>query len=196
MILPPIYIGVDQREVFEFYSRISGEAGLPIMLYNSPHAVRTYLSPGLVERLMTLDNVVAIKDSSRDMRQMNGLVRFCGNEIRVFVGSEDHLLPSLSVGAIGAVAMVPQIVGRMAVDLYEAAVSGDRKLAMELHLKILRVYDLFDIGSGYIAIKESMNLLGKPGGYSRPPMKMFTDEQREQLRAIFSDVGLLSPAED
>ena len=57
----------------------------------------------------------------------------------------------------------------------------------------MRVYDLFKVGSGYVAIKESMNLLGRPGGYSRPPMKPFTEEQRAQLRSIFQDLGLQTP---
>ncbi|UCH01480.1 MAG: 4-hydroxy-tetrahydrodipicolinate synthase [Candidatus Bathyarchaeota archaeon] len=193
MILPPIYIQVDDRELIEFYSRISDEADLPIMLYNSPRAVRNTLTPQRVQQLMNIENVVAIKDSSRDMQQMNDLVRFCGDEIQVFVGVEDLLLPSLAVGAVGAVAMVPQVVGPMAVELFEAAVSGDMKRAQKLHLQILRVYDLFKVGSGYIAIKESMNLLGKPGGYSRPPMQSFNEEQKAQLRTILEDVGLLNP---
>ena len=88
MVLPPIYIGVDDRELVEFYGRVSGEAGLPIMLYNSPRAVRTFLTPRLVEQLMGFDNVVAIKDSSLDLRQLNDLVRYCGHELRVFVGLE------------------------------------------------------------------------------------------------------------
>ncbi len=194
MVLPPIYVAVDEGEQVEFYRRVSDEAGLPIMLYNSPHAVRNFLTPQLVERLMALDNVVAIKDSSLDLRQLNGLVRLCGHELRVFIGLEDLLLSALAVGAAGAVAMVPQVVGRMAVELYEAAVAGDMERARELHYKIVRVYDLFKVGSGYIAIKESMNLLGRPGGYSRPPMRQFTEEQRAKLRKIFEDVGLLTPS--
>lgn len=194
MILPPIYIGVDERELIEFYTRVAGESGLPIMLYNSPRAVRTFLAPRTVEKLMVLDNVVAIKDSSLDMRNMSDLVRYCGDDIQIFVGLEDLLLPALSVGAVGAVAMMPQVVGRMAVELYEAAVGGDMARALELHKKMVRVYDLFNVGSGYVSVKESMNLLGKPGGHSRPPMMPFTEQQRAQLRQIYEDVGLLVPA--
>jgi len=150
----------------------------------------------VVEQLMRLDNVVAIKDSSLDMRQMNDLVRFCGDEIRVFVGLEDLLLPAMAVGAVGVVAMLPHVIGRMAVELYESAVAGDRQRALELHRKMLRLYDLFDVGSGYMAIKECMNMLGKPGGYSRPPMQPLSEDQRGQLRAILRDVGLLAPDGD
>jgi len=191
MVLPPIYIAVDDREVLEFYRRVADEGGLPVMLYNSPFAVRKYLTPQLAEQAMRNDAVVAIKDSSFDIRQCTDLVRVCGPELRVFIGLEDLLLPALAVGAVGAVAMVPQIVGRMAVDLYEYGAKGDMKRARELHHKVARLYDLFKVGSGYIAIKESMNLLGRPGGHSRPPMLPFTDEQRAKLRVILEDVGAL-----
>ena len=190
MVLPPIYIGVDERETVEFFTRVAGESGLPIMLYNSPLAVMTELPARLVERLARIDNVVAIKDSSLDMQQMSDLIRFCGDDFRVFVGVEDLMLASMGMGAVGAVAMLPQVVGNMAVDLYEAAAKGDTPRAHELHKTIARAYDLFKVGSGYIAIKESMNMLGKPGGYSRPPMLPFTDEQRAKLRVILEDVGL------
>ncbi len=192
MVLPPIYIGLQERELIEFYRRVSEEGGLPIMLYNSPLAVPAFLRPPLVLRLMEFENVVAIKDSSRDLQQVADLIIYCGDKIRVFVGEENQLLAGVAMGADGAVAMVPQVVGSMAVELYETAAAGDMVRARELHQKIVRVYDLFEVGSGYVAIKESMNLLGKPGGYSRPPMLPFTDEQRAELRKILEDVGLLT----
>ena len=193
MLLPPLYVELGDRELFEFYRRVSDEGGMPIMLYRSG-AVRTRLTTSRVERLAEIDNVVAIKDSSRDLQQLADLLRCCGHEIRVFIGLEDLLLAAVAMGADGAVAMVPQVVGRMAVQLYEAAAAGDMTEAQELHKKIVRVYDLFGVGSGYVALKESMNMLGRPGGYSRAPMLPLLEEQREELRRIYEDVGLLQPA--
>jgi 4-hydroxy-tetrahydrodipicolinate synthase len=195
MTLTPLYVGLDDREVVEFYKRVAGESGLPIMLYNSPRYVKAVLTPELVAKLARIDGVVAIKDTSFDMFQMNNLCRTVGDEIRVFVGLENLFLPALAVGAVGCVAMVPQVIGKKAVDLYTCWQKGDIKGARAAHEVLCRVYDLFNVGSGYIAIKESMNLLGKLGGYSRPPMLMFTDEQKTKLRAIYEDVGLLSPAD-
>jgi len=193
MVLPPLYVPLTEDETGEFYRRIAGESGLPIMLYNSPAAVPTVLGARLVEQLARLENVVAIKDSSLDMRQLNDLVRFCGNELRVFIGLEDLLLPAMAVGAVGAVAMLPPLVGRMAVELYESAAAGDMQRALGLHRKMLRAYDLFNVGSGYLCIKECMNMLGKPGGYSRPPMRPLSEGQKAQLREILCDIGLLKP---
>ena len=99
MVLPPIYIGIDERETVEFFSRVAGESGLPIMLYNSPLAVMTELPARLVERLARIDNVVAIKDSSLDMNQVSDLVRLCGDDFKVFIGAEDLMLAAVAMGA-------------------------------------------------------------------------------------------------
>ena len=194
MTLTPLYVGLDEREVLEFYRRVAGESGLNIMLYNSPRYVRAVLTPDLVARLAEIDGIVAIKDTSFDMFQMNDLCRTVGDKIRIFVGLENLYLPALSVGAVGCVAMVPQIIGKTAVDIYTCWQKGDIAGARRAHEIVCRVYDLFKVGSGYIAIKESMNLLGKPGGHSRPPMLMFTDEQKAKLRQIYADTGFLPGA--
>jgi len=192
MVMPPVYVPMNDRELLEFYGRVAGEGGLPVMLYNSPSAVRSTLTPALVERLARINEVVAIKDSSWDLIQVSNLLRAAGDEIRIFVGLEDLLLPSLAIGADGAVAMTPQIVGRMAVELYESFRRGELDLARSLHFKMARLYDLFKIAT-YVGIKEAMTMLGLPGGYSRPPVLPLTSEQRSQVRAILEDIGALAP---
>ena len=192
MVLPPIYIGVDDREVVEFYTRIADSSGIPVMLYNSPFAVKKYLKPELVQRLSEHDNIVAIKDSSFDIRQCSDLIRYCGDAMKVFIGLEDMYLPALSIGAVGAVAMAPQVIGRPAVEIYDAYMAGDYARAKECHYLVARIYDLlFTVGSIYIGIKESMNMLGLPGGHPRAPMLSFTDEQRAKLREVLEETGFL-----
>jgi 4-hydroxy-tetrahydrodipicolinate synthase len=190
MVMPPVYVPMTDRELLEFYSRVGGEGGLPIMLYNSPEAVRSNLTPSLVEQLVKINEVVAIKDSSWDLIQVSNLLRTVGSEIRIFVGLEDLLVPSLAIGADGAVAMTPQIIGSKAVELYNSFRRGDYELAKSLHFKMARLYDLFKIAT-YVGIKEAMTMLGLPGGYSRPPVLPLTEEQRSQVRAILEDIGEL-----
>lgn len=191
MTLTPIYITLSDAEIKEFYARVSGEGGLPMMLYNSPKLVNNTLPAPLVAELMELDNVVAIKDTTWDIYTTMALVKECGPDLRVFIGLEDLLLPALAVGARGAVAMMPQVVGSMTADLYNAALAGEREKAQALHEKMQRAYDIFSVGSPYIGIKEAMNLRGLSGGHSRAPMLPYTDAQKETLRGILTDLDLL-----
>lgn len=92
--------------------------------------------------------------------------------------------------------MLPQVVGPMAVELYEASRAGDLERARQLHNKMCRAYAILsEVGNSYVAIKEAMNILGKPGGHTRPPMMDFTEAQRDQLRVILRDIGLLDAAD-
>ena len=193
MVLPPIYVGVDDNEVVEFYTRIADASSLPVMLYNSPFMVKKELTTDLVHQLSEHDNIVAIKDSSFDIRKSSDLMRACGDAMKVFIGVEDMYLPALSIGAAGAVAMAPQIVGRPAPEIYDAFVAGDLERARRCHYLVARIYDiLFQVGSMYVAVKEAMNLLGKPGGHMRAPMLPFTDEQRSVVAAILRETGFLA----
>ena len=195
MIMPPYYGALDDDELFEFYSRISGEAGLPILLYKSL-AVRTELTADRVKQLMEIENIVAIKDSYRELIAMSDLIRTCGPELRVFSGRENWLLPALVVGAVGSVSLLPPVVGSWAPEMYDAFHAGDLDLARELHYKISRAFDLTKVSSNqYMAIKESMNLLGKPGGCSRPPVMPLAEDEKAELRVILEDLKLLTPAE-
>ena len=192
MVLPPIYVGVDDREVVAFYTAVADASGIPVMLCNSPFMVKKELTPELVHRLSEHENIVAIKDSSFDIRQCSDMIRAGGDAIKVFIGVEDMYLPALSIGAAGAVAMAPQIVGRPAVEIYDAYQAGDLGRSRQCHYLVARVYDiLFKVGSMYVGVKEAMNQLGKPGGHCRPPMLPFTDEQRAEVRAILEETGLL-----
>lgn len=190
MVLPPLYARLTDREVVEFYRRVSGEGGLPIMLYNSPRYVNNPLYAPLVRQLMAIENVVAIKDSSRDIYACSDLLRQCPG-LTVFVGLEDMALPAIAIGAQGIVAMLPQVVGRMAVKLYESAANGDLAEARRLHFKMVRAYDILKVGGAYVGIKTAMNLLGLHGGHTRPPMLAFTPEQKGEVRKILKELGLL-----
>ena len=191
LALTPLYVPLGPREITEFYRRVAGEGGLPVMLYNSPKYVNSVLDAPLVASLMEIDNIVAIKDTTWDLYTTMDLIRTCGPELCVFIGLEDILLPAVSIGVHGVVAMFPQVVGRMAVDLWDAAVAGDTERARDLHYKMVRAYHIFGVGSGYMGIKEAMTMLGRPAGHPRAPLLPFDDDQKARIREILTDIGLM-----
>ena len=125
------------------------------------------------------------------MVQVSDLIRHVGDQICIFVGLENLLVPSLWIGADGAVAMMPQLLGSSAVELYNSYRRGDYETAKALHFKMARMYDLFKF-TGYVGIKEAMGMLGLPGGYTRPPVLPLTAEERAKVRSILEDIGVLN----
>ncbi len=192
MILPPYYAMPNEREIAAFFQEISHRVPLPIMLYNGTRRTGVNLTPRLVARLAEIERVVAIKDSSRDFLLMCELIQRVGDKLRVFTGLESMLLGCLAMGGAGAVAMAPQAMGRIPVDLYDAALRGDLQRARELQKKVSRFYDIFNIGNNYSACKEAVNQVGRPGGFPRKPLLPLTPEERGQVKAILHELGLVA----
>ena len=193
MIHPPSFIMPSRKEVISQYSAISDAADIPIMLYNLPHRVNSNLSPEIVDEAANLKTVVSIKESSKNMPQIIETLRLTHDRLSLFVGHENLVLPCVVVGAAGVVAPAVQIVGKMIVDLCSFSQKGDIKTAQNLQYKVSLLYKkLFGMEEAYpSSIKEMMNLLGRPGGYPRLPILPMQPAEKEELKNLLKELGLL-----
>lgn len=191
MLLPPIFLFPNEAEIRGFVIDVSEGIDLPIMLYNNPRRTGVTLSPELVAQLADDARIVAIKDSSRDIVQVEKLVSAVGERVKVLVGFDSMLLASLSVGAHGVVSMASQVLGATVRDLYEAWHAGDLAAARTLQERLTRFYDtLVPDVSPYAVIKQAMNLLGRPGGVPRKPMLPVTPEVEGTIRGVLDELQM------
>jgi len=192
LVLPPAYALPNEKEVLSYYEKISN-IDLPIMVYNNPARTQVNISGRLAEKLSSFSSVAALKDSTKDLYQMSETIRMVGNRLAMFCGLEPYALPLIQRGAIGIVAMAPNIIGKTAVDLYTHAVAGRWIEAVKVEALIDRLYAAFYMGgySAYVVIKECMNLLKRPGGWPRPPLLPMTENDRKQLKHVLQELELL-----
>lgn len=192
LLLPPPYALPTERELLCFFEAVA-KVGLPIMVYNNPGRTQVNLDAGLMEQICDFDSIVALKDSTKDLYQMSNTIRAVSDRMAVFCGLEPYALPCLQRGAVGIVAMSPNILGKRAVMLYEHAVSGRWPEAFQIEQLIDRLYDAFYApGCGaYVVIKECMNLVGRPAGFPRPPLLPLAERGRKKLRSLLEDIGEL-----
>ncbi len=196
MLLPPPYVLPTERELIAYFSAVD-EVGLPIMLYNNPTRTGVNLDARLLGKLLALKNIAALKDSVKDLSQLSATLRAYRDEIAVFVGFEGYVIPLVQRGAVGMVGMSPNVLGRTGMDLFRHAARGEWKDAAALIEKIDLLYDQM-YGSGqnpYVVVKDAMRLLGRPGGWPRPPLLPLADADRETLRRFLIDFGALTGAE-
>ncbi len=192
LVLPPPYALPNEKEVIAYYEAVSA-VGLPVMVYNNPGRTQININPKLAEKLASFPSVVALKDSTKDLDQMAETVRTVGNRLAMFCGLEPYALPLLQRGAVGIVAMAPNIIGRKAVALYTHAVAGNWSEAVKVEAVIDRLYTAFYMGGygAYVVIKECMNLVGRPGGWPRPPLLPMTENDRKELKRTLEEIGVL-----
>jgi 1-pyrroline-4-hydroxy-2-carboxylate deaminase len=201
---PPPYAAPTPREIVAFFSAISDNVNLPIMVYNWARGTAVEITWETALELARIDRVVAIKDSTANVHQALTTLEKVGDRVRVFGGFINRLGLSVLRGLGGDGNIDGGGLGAMfAVAFYEAfwrgevaasAQAADRYVA--LMTKLVRPDWSGVFGSPQSQIKACMNMLGQPGGYVRPPLLPIDSPQDlASLRRILGDAGLFADEE-
>ncbi len=198
MIQPPWYVMPSEPEVYDYYKEIIEASELPIMIYNIPRRTGINLSVDLLDRLADEPKVIALKESSKDWLLLSQMIRRVADRVNVLCGYTYVLgLAAITEGAVGYVDSSTPVLGRLSIEFYEAAISGDTDTARSLQkaMSILNA-GFFGVGTFPAGIKVALDMLGRPGGWPRDPIKALDAEQREQIRDVLVSAGLLGDAGD
>lgn len=191
LLLPPPYVLPNEAELMAFFTAVDA-VGLPIMLYNNPARTGVNLDAKWLRKLTALKNVVALKESAKDIGQIADSLREVGDELAVFTGIEPYIVPTVQRGGVGVAAMAPNVLGSFAVDYFRAAARGDWAGTVKRQPVIDQFYTRM-YGAGinpYVVQKEAMTLLGRPGGVPRAPLLPMTDTQRASLKTLLDSFDL------
>ena len=101
MVLPGMVYKSDPRETMAHYRAVARATDLPIMVYNNPVSYHVDITPEMFVELADEPNLVAIKESSENVRRITDLKNICGDRYTLFCGVDDLVLESLLLGATG-----------------------------------------------------------------------------------------------
>ena len=193
MIQPPSYVMPSEDEVRDYYLEIVRATSLPVVVYNIPRRTGIHLSVNLVERLADEPNVVALKESSKDFLVLSEMIRRLGDRIAVFAGYAALLgMAAITEGAVGYMDSTTPVIGARSVEFFEAARSGNITRARILQAEMVRLNaGFFGVGTFPAGVKAALDLLGRPGGYTRDPIKPLDGSARAKIRGVLEEVGLL-----
>ncbi|MFF0223610.1 dihydrodipicolinate synthase family protein [Streptomyces sp. NPDC004629] len=180
LALPPTLYRASDEQVVDHYQHIA-EAGLPMMIYNNPFDTKVDLAPRLVAELAEIEEVVAIKEFSGDVRRAFEIRELC--DIDVIAGADDVLFELMVDGAVGWFAGFPNTFPAESVAIYEHMVAGRYEQARELYKQLVAVFR-WDSRTEFVqAIKLGMDMVGRYGGPCRPPRGPLTPAHEKQVRA-------------
>jgi len=197
VVTPPPYYRPLPDEIFGFYRDISARSRLPICVYNWPPGTGIDMPLDLLKRIAGLDNVVAIKQSTSDLRKFLDTFFALKDELRIFGHAMDeHGLALLESrggdGTMGA----GGVLGRIHADFYNHLWAGDIAAARECGRKDRLILDAWytpelvgRFGSGPAILKAALNVQGLPGGYVRPPLQDVSAQDVERIRETLATLG-------
>jgi len=195
--ISPYYWPVPEEALYDHFVRVATATSLPFMIYNSPIFQGVSLSPKFLVRLMKrLPNFIGEKEASHNFeyfieaRKATQAVR---PEFGLILGVE-YIIPSVSMGGVGSMAISGSVAPRMMQHLYDLCAAGSFFEAAPLQDRASGLWQLFK--PEYPApIKAAMEMMGRPIGPVRGPMRSLTAEQKAKLRQDLEALGVFDGSE-
>lgn len=182
MALPPINYKPLENEVFAHYEALN-TVGLPIIAYNNPHDYKIDLTPDILARLSKMENIVAVKEFTGDVRRIQDILAM--SDLEVMVGVDDLAMEGALVGATGWISGVPNALPKEGVELFRLAREGNLKQAQALYRRLLPLFH-FDASPQLVqSIKYMMELANFPVGPTRPPRLPLSEEYYADIKKAF-----------
>jgi 4-hydroxy-tetrahydrodipicolinate synthase len=181
LLLPPTIYRANRSEVLAHYAAVN-EVGIPIMIYNNPFDTKVDLTPDILAELAELENVVAVKEFSGDVRRVLE-IKELAPDLDVIAGADDLLFESMVAGATGWFAGYPNAFPREAVEIYTLVTDGKIAEARELYSHLVAAFRWDSKVEFVQAIKLSIDMAGQSyGGPTRPPRGPLAADQEAQVR--------------
>jgi 4-hydroxy-tetrahydrodipicolinate synthase len=187
MILPPMRYKSDRRETLAYFRSIAKASELPIMIYNNPIDYGVDVTPEMFAELIDEEKIVAIKESSRDVRRITDLINLVNSRYQIFCGVDDIALECLVLGANGWLAGLACAFPRETVMIYNLQKSGKLKEALDLYRWFMPLLHL-DVSTKLvqnIKLAEAMVEIGNE--YVRPPRLPLAGEERKNVIKIIQE---------
>jgi len=193
MVSPPWYIMMGQAEIGDYYDAVLAEGDLPILLYNIPRRTGVQLGVDVTDRLADHPRVIAIKESSKDWGILSTMIRRVSDRIDVMAGyASFYGLAAITEGAAGYVDSSTPVLGARSPAFFKAASQGDVVTARRLQGEMAELLGgFFGIGTFPAAVKAALDILGRPGGWTRDPIRPLDKGQRAQVRDSLARAGLI-----
>lgn len=190
LLVSPYYNKPTQKGIYLHFKKVADEIDIPIMLYNIQSRTAVNIEPETIAKLHSeCKNIVAIKEASGSLEQMSKIKMLCP-KIDIVSGDDALTLPLMSIGGVGVVSVVANIVPKDVSDMVWAYLKGDAEKAKRLHFKLFNLIKAMFIETNPIPVKTAMGLMGLCSDELRLPMCAMDEKNKEKLIKEMKIYGL------
>ena len=184
MVLPAMIYKADRREALAHFRTVAESTALPILIYNNPVSYGVDLTPEMLLELADLENMVAIKESSDDIRRVTDIINACGDRFLMFSGVDDLVLESVLLGSQGWVSGLVNAFPNENRVLWELATAGRWAEARALYRWYMPLLHLDTKPKLVQYIKLCMAEVGLGSEVTRPPRLSLEGAERDEILAV------------
>lgn len=183
LVVTPYYNKATQNGLVEHYKAIaSAVPNTPIIMYSVPSRTGVNILPKTCLELSKIQNIVAIKEASGNLSQVAEIAALCGDNLNIYSGNDDQVLPVLSLGGLGVISVFSNIAPQKFADMIKNFWDGKIKEATNIQLESLQLINALFCEVNPIPVKAALNLMGYDFGTPRLPLTPISPTNLEMLK--------------
>lgn len=191
LVVTPYYNKATQKGLIAHFTAIANSVSLPIIMYNVPGRTGCNIQPQTVATLVkNVDNIVGIKEASGNIAQVAEVMQLCEGKIDLYSGCDEMVVPVLSLGGIGVISVLSNVVPKETHEMVMKYLEGDVKGARDLQLKYLPLINALFCEVNPIPVKKALNLMGYEVGPLRMPLTEMEPANADRLARALKDCGI------
>lgn len=189
LLVTPYYNKTTQKGLIKHFSTIAAGVDLPCILYNVPSRTGMNIEISTYEKLSEISNIVAVKEASGNISQIAGVAECC--DLDIYSGNDDQIVPIMSLGGIGVISVMANILPKETHDICIHMQNGDFKAALKLQLKYLRLINALFCEVNPIPVKTALNIMGLNAGPLRLPLCEMEEQNLNRLKTEMQKLNII-----
>ena len=192
LLVSPYYNKATQDGLIAHFTKIAGSVKIPCILYNVPSRTGVNIKAETAAYLANnVENIAAIKEASGDFTQIANIARLAGDNMTLYSGNDDQIVPLCSLGGQGVISVLANIAPRETHDIVAKYLEGDTAGAAALQIRALPLISQLFCEVNPIPVKAALNIMGFDCGEPRLPLTVMRPEHQENLRREMKAFGVI-----
>lgn len=187
LLVTPYYNKTTQEGLIAHYSVIAQSVSIPIILYNVPSRTGVNILPETCLALSKIPNIVAVKEASGNISQVAKIAALCKEDLAIYSGNDDQIIPILSLGGLGVISVLSNIEPKFTHQMVMDFLNGNTKAAKEAQLKCLPLVDALFCEVNPIPVKAALCMKGYDFGIPRLPLIEMSNKGKEKLQKAIEE---------
>ena len=191
LLVTPYYNKATQKGLIASFTAVADASTKPCILYNVPSRTGCNLLPESVAVLAKHPNIVAIKEASGNISQIAKLASLCGNEIDIYSGNDDQIIPVLSLGGKGVISVLSNIMPNATSMMVKDYLNGNTEKALKSQLELLPLINQLFVEVNPIPVKAACAKMGFGENYLRLPLTSMEEKNANVLYELMKEQNLI-----
>ena len=187
----PYYNKTSQAGLVRHFMTLADATDLPVILYNVPSRTGVNIQPKTYQELCKHPNIVAVKEASGNLSQIAMIRSLCGDELDIYSGNDDQIVPILSLGGKGVISVLSNVAPRQTHDICQLYFDGKVRESADLQIKLLPLINALFCDVNPIPVKEAVRMMGWDAGMCRLPLVELNTEHKALLSREMEAAGII-----